>query len=144
MQEPIEHPESPKEDDEEEKQETISSVRIHPDDVFGAVAEKEEFIQPGEWIYSFEDALYEDVLNAAWLEGYHVRQIIDKGDRIRVKIHEEEPVRGDADAYKVKCEECMGKKTVGIYETFQQAHTAKNNHEGSSKECSKIIELYNH
>jgi len=73
----------------EEQQETISSTRIHPDDVLAAVATKEQFIKPGEWIYSFEDALYSDVLAAAWLEGYFVQEIIDKGDKIHVKIIEE-------------------------------------------------------
>lgn len=79
--------------DQDQKQETLSDTRVHPDHVFDAVATKEEFIRPGEWIYSFEETLYEDVLTAAWLEGYFVRQIEhQENGEIQVKIQEEEPV----------------------------------------------------
>lgn len=77
----------------DQKQETRSDTRVHPDHVFGSVAQKEKFIRPGEWIYSFKNHLFQDVLTAAWLEGYFVRQIEHKGDgEIHVKIQEEEPV----------------------------------------------------
>ena len=77
----------------DQKQETLSDTRVHPDHVFDAVADKEEFIRPGEWIYSFDNHLYEDVLTAAWLEGYFVRQIEhQENGEIHVKIQEEEPV----------------------------------------------------
>jgi len=79
--------------DNEEKQETISDTRIHPDSVLGPVARKESFIKPGEWIYSFEETLYEDVLNAAWLEGFYVKKIVEKGDCIHIKIQEEKRVQ---------------------------------------------------
>lgn len=95
MQEPIEHESSAKKAEEDEKQETISDIRVHPDHVLSAVAEKEEFLQPGEWIYSFEDALYQDVLRSAFLEGYRVTQIEQKGDEIHIKIKEDEPVYED-------------------------------------------------
>lgn len=82
--------------DEDQKQETLSDTRIHPDHVFGSVAEKEEFIRPGEWRYRFQDHLYQDVLTAAWLEGYFVRQI-EQGENgeILIKVQEEEPITED-------------------------------------------------
>jgi len=73
--------------------ETRSSTRIHPDDVFGVLATRQEFIQEGEWVYSFQDKIYQDMLIRAWLEGYFVKQIEHKGDgEIHVTIQEEQPV----------------------------------------------------
>lgn len=79
----------------QEKQETISRTRIHPDHVFGAVAQKEKFIEKGEWIYSFKKSLYEDVLTAAWLEGFRIASIEEKENRIHIKIKEEKEVYED-------------------------------------------------
>lgn len=79
----------------QEKQKTISSTRIHPDDVFGAVAEKEEFIEPGKWVYSVEEHMYEDVLRPAYLEGFIATRIETINDRIHITVQELNPVNGD-------------------------------------------------